>query len=66
MIGGRLIKGDSQKLLKGDSVVDLGFQFRVGVNTGTISGGGNISEGAEEARPHFLRDFFRRGNFLSG
>lgn len=33
MIWRRLIKRDAEKLLKGDSVVDLGFQFRVGVNT---------------------------------
>ena len=33
MIGGRLIEGHSEKLLKGDPVVDLGFQFGIGVNT---------------------------------
>jgi len=31
MIGRRLIEGETQKLLKGGSVVDLGFQFRIGV-----------------------------------
>ena len=33
MIGRRLIEGYSQKLLKGDPIVDLGFQFGIGVNT---------------------------------
>jgi len=33
MIGGRLIEGHSQKLFEGDSVVDLGLQLRVRVNT---------------------------------
>ena len=32
MIGRRLIKGKTQKLLKGGPVVDLGFQFRIGVD----------------------------------
>jgi hypothetical protein len=32
MIWGRLFEGDTQKLLKGDPVVDLSFQFRVGVD----------------------------------
>ena len=32
MIGSTLIAGKSQKLLKGDPVIDLGFQFRVGID----------------------------------
>ena len=32
MIGRRLIKGKTQKLLKEDPVVDLGFQLRIGVD----------------------------------
>ena len=32
MIGRTLIKGKPQKLLKGDPVVALGFQFRIGVD----------------------------------
>ena len=32
MIGRALIKGKTQKLLEGDSVVDLGFQLRIGVD----------------------------------
>lgn len=32
MIGRRLIEGETQKLLEGGPVVDLGFQFRIGVD----------------------------------
>jgi len=32
MIWRRLIEGETQKLLKGGPVVDLGFQFRIGVD----------------------------------
>jgi hypothetical protein len=32
MIWGRLFKGDSQEFLKRYSIVDLGFQFRIGVD----------------------------------
>jgi hypothetical protein len=31
MIGRRIIKGKAQELFEGYSVVDLGFQFRVGI-----------------------------------
>lgn len=32
MIGGRIIKGKSEKRLEGDPVIDLGFPFRVGID----------------------------------
>jgi hypothetical protein len=32
MVGGSLIEGKPQKLLEGDPVIDLGFQFRIGVD----------------------------------
>jgi hypothetical protein len=32
MVGRMLIKGKTQKLLEGDPVVDLGFQFRIGID----------------------------------
>jgi hypothetical protein len=33
MIGRRLIEGKSQKCFEGGSVIDLGFQFRIGVDS---------------------------------
>lgn len=32
IIGRAFIKGNAQKLLEGDSVINLGFQFRIGVD----------------------------------
>jgi hypothetical protein len=32
MIGNGIVKRKPQKLFEGDSVVDLGFQFRIGID----------------------------------
>ena len=63
MIGSGIVKGKPQELFEGDSVVDLGFQLRVGIDLEPLLKKKAFHKEKRRIDIGFLQSFYRRGSF---